>query len=144
MAINEARNIGSLTCPLRLNSVFIFTGILVSGAVFLGNEVLPKLIGSPIHLLALPVPGSERTGRRPPWALAAQSDVFLASAENNSSVPLIKISSPGNDLVPELEQSGTEYVLQLNYYCGHSYKKGEGGENVRLVSFLGAFNLGSL
>lgn len=57
--------------------------------------------------------------RRPRLRLAAHSDVFLAPAENNSSVHLIIIkrkdrkkedSSLRNDLVPMLEQSGIGYV----------------------------------
>lgn len=37
------------------NLVFICTVILVSGAVFLGNKVLPKLTGRPVHLSVLRV-----------------------------------------------------------------------------------------
>lgn len=71
---------------------------------------LPKLIGKPINLLVLPGPGLPENREEAPTEPLLQSDVFLAPAENNSSVHLIKISNPGNDLVPGLEQSGTEYV----------------------------------
>lgn len=55
MVINEDRNIGSRYCPFCWNLVFICTVILVSGAVFLGNKVLPKLTGRPVHLSVLRV-----------------------------------------------------------------------------------------
>lgn len=37
------------------NLIFICAVILVSGAVFFGNKVLPKFIGRPVHPSVLPV-----------------------------------------------------------------------------------------
>lgn len=138
--------LGSLFVLLDANSLFIFTLAFISWAIFLGNENLAKWIGrlcdsvGPAWFLSLRV-----QWRSLNWASVAWSDIFLAPAENNSSVHLIKkISSPGNGRVPVLEQSGMEYVSNWITTVVIVIKREREEKNVSLVSFSGVFNLGWL
>jgi hypothetical protein len=86
---------------------------------------------------------SKKRGRKLQLSLGTQLDVFLAPAENNSSVHLIKKRK--KERIKPWERSSASVgairdriCFQLNYYCGHSYKKREGGEKCEAGQLLGS------